>query len=134
MCRRPDGALARGTQAISNRARRQTEQGEQHIGHHSPSGLLHAFNVDVQRPGPSSCRDLLELGVDVFVDDADGRLWSSTGVYLPQDTERGRHEGILVDVDGNVSRFRCPPENSHHVRGYLPQAAGQASRLGSDTM
>lgn len=48
----------------------------------------------------------------LFVDDAD-RLaaeWRSAGVevHSPQDTEWGRHEGAVVDPDGNVIRFGSP--------------------------
>jgi catechol 2,3-dioxygenase-like lactoylglutathione lyase family enzyme len=48
----------------------------------------------------------------LFVDDADGlaRTWASVGaeVRAPQDTEWGRHEGAMIDPDGNVVRFGSP--------------------------
>jgi catechol 2,3-dioxygenase-like lactoylglutathione lyase family enzyme len=48
----------------------------------------------------------------LFVDDADGFAveWRSAGVevHSPQDTEWGRHEGVVVDPDGNVIRFGSP--------------------------
>lgn len=48
----------------------------------------------------------------LFVDDADGLAaeWRAAGVEVhpPQDTEWGRHEGALVDPDGNVIRFGSP--------------------------
>jgi hypothetical protein len=48
----------------------------------------------------------------LFVDDADGLAadWESAGVdvHPPQDTEWGRHEGAVVDPDGNVIRFGSP--------------------------
>jgi len=48
----------------------------------------------------------------LFVEDADAlaRTWVTAGgdVRLPQDTEWGRHEGVLVDPDGNVIRFGSP--------------------------
>jgi uncharacterized glyoxalase superfamily protein PhnB len=38
------------------------------------------------------------------------RAWLAAGgdVRLPQDTEWGQHEGVLVDPDGNVIRFGSP--------------------------
>jgi uncharacterized glyoxalase superfamily protein PhnB len=48
----------------------------------------------------------------LFVDDADALAheWQSAGldVHLPQDTEWGKHEGAVVDPDGNVIRFGSP--------------------------
>ena len=48
----------------------------------------------------------------LFVEDADvlARTWLAAGgdVRLPQDTEWGQHEGVLVDPDGNVIRFGSP--------------------------
>ncbi len=48
----------------------------------------------------------------LFVEDAGelARTWFAAGgdVRLPQDTEWGRHEGALVDHDGNVIRFGSP--------------------------
>ena len=48
----------------------------------------------------------------LFVDDADevARRWRAAGadVHLPEDTAWGRHEGALVDPDGNVIRFGSP--------------------------
>ena len=48
----------------------------------------------------------------LFVEDADAlaRAWVAAGgdVRLPQDTEWGQHEGVLVDPDGNVIRFGSP--------------------------
>jgi predicted enzyme related to lactoylglutathione lyase len=48
----------------------------------------------------------------LFVDDADAlaRTWVAAGgdVRLPEDTEWGRHEGALIDPDGNVIRFGSP--------------------------
>jgi catechol 2,3-dioxygenase-like lactoylglutathione lyase family enzyme len=48
----------------------------------------------------------------LFVEDADAlaRTWLAAGadVQLPQDTEWGQHEGVLVDPDGNVIRFGSP--------------------------
>lgn len=48
----------------------------------------------------------------LFVDDADAlaATWLAAGgdVRLPEDTEWGRHEGVLIDPDGNVIRFGSP--------------------------
>ena len=48
----------------------------------------------------------------LFVDDADAvaARWEAAGVavHAPQDTEWGRHEGAVVDPDGNVIRFGSP--------------------------
>ena len=48
----------------------------------------------------------------LFVDNADdlAEAWRSAGVELhsPEDTEWGRHEGAVVDPDGNVIRFGSP--------------------------
>ena len=45
----------------------------------------------------------------LFVEDADefAEMWHSAGavVRAPVDTEWGKHEGVLVDPDGNVIRF-----------------------------
>jgi uncharacterized glyoxalase superfamily protein PhnB len=48
----------------------------------------------------------------LFVEDADAlaETWLAAGgdVRLPEDTEWGQHEGVLVDPDGNVIRFGSP--------------------------
>jgi catechol 2,3-dioxygenase-like lactoylglutathione lyase family enzyme len=48
----------------------------------------------------------------LFVEDADAlaHTWLAAGadVQLPQDTEWGQHEGVLVDPDGNAIRFGSP--------------------------
>ena len=48
----------------------------------------------------------------LFVEDADqlAAEWESAGieVHAPEDTEWGKHEGALVDLDGNVIRFGSP--------------------------
>lgn len=49
----------------------------------------------------------------LFVDDADGlsRAWAAAGaeVRAPVGTGWGRHEGAVIDPDGNVIRFGSPP-------------------------
>ena len=51
----------------------------------------------------------------LFVEDADAlaAAWLAAGgdVRLPQDTEWGQHEGVLIDPDGNVIRFGSPIED-----------------------
>jgi predicted enzyme related to lactoylglutathione lyase len=48
----------------------------------------------------------------LFVEDADAlaRAWIAAGgdVRLPEDTEWGQHEGVLIDPDGNMIRFGSP--------------------------
>ena len=48
----------------------------------------------------------------LFVEDADAlaQTWLTAGgdVRLPEDTEWGQHEGVLIDPDGNVIRFGSP--------------------------
>ena len=48
----------------------------------------------------------------LFVEDADelARSWKAAGgtVGMPEDTEWGQHEGVLIDPDGNVIRFGSP--------------------------
>jgi catechol 2,3-dioxygenase-like lactoylglutathione lyase family enzyme len=48
----------------------------------------------------------------LFVEDADAlaRTWLAAGgdVRLPEDTDWGQHEGVLLDPDGNVIRFGSP--------------------------
>jgi uncharacterized glyoxalase superfamily protein PhnB len=45
----------------------------------------------------------------LYVEDADSlaRAWASAGgdVRLPEDTEWGQREGVLIDPDGNIIRF-----------------------------
>ncbi len=52
----------------------------------------------------------------VFVDDTDALAaeWRAAGaeVHGPEDTEWGRREGALIDVDGNVMRFGAPLHES----------------------
>jgi hypothetical protein len=48
----------------------------------------------------------------LFVEDADAlaQAWMAQGadVRLPEDTEWGQHEGVLIDPDGNIIRFGSP--------------------------
>jgi hypothetical protein len=41
-------------------------------------------------------------------DGAEIHLAAGADVRLPQDTEWGQHEGVLVDPDGNIIRFGSP--------------------------
>lgn len=72
--------------------------------------------IHLGEPGRDHCPGSAYL----FVDDADAfaAQWRATGaeVHSPQDTEWGRHEGALIDPDGNVLRFGSPtrnPEGEH---------------------
>ena len=48
----------------------------------------------------------------LYVDDADALAdeWRAAGanVHTPEDTEWGQHEGVLIDLDGNIIRFGSP--------------------------
>lgn len=48
----------------------------------------------------------------LFVEDSDAlaQSWLAAGgdVRLPEDTEWGQHEGVLIDPDGNMIRFGSP--------------------------
>jgi hypothetical protein len=48
----------------------------------------------------------------LFVEDADevARSWIAEGVEvgLPEDTKWGKHEGVVIDPDGNIIRFGSP--------------------------
>ncbi len=48
----------------------------------------------------------------LFVDDADevATEWEARGaeVHVPEDTDWGQHEGVLLDPDGNTIRFGSP--------------------------
>ncbi len=56
--------------------------------------------------------DARKASAYLFVDDADqlAEEWRASGVdvHEPQDTAWGRHEGAVVDPDGNVIRFGSP--------------------------
>ena len=60
----------------------------------------------VSGPGPGAGSAYL------FVDDADmlAAQWRAAGVEVhgPQDTAWGKHEGAVIDPDGNVIRFGSP--------------------------
>jgi uncharacterized glyoxalase superfamily protein PhnB len=60
---------------------------------------------------PDICRQVQSLG-HLFVDDADAmaQTWRAAGaeVRMPEDTEWGQHEGVLIDPDGNIIRFGSP--------------------------
>jgi hypothetical protein len=52
----------------------------------------------------------------LFVEDADvlAKKWMSTpaDVRLPEDTEWGQHEGVVIDPDGNIIRLGSPIQRS----------------------
>ena len=64
-----------------------------------------------EEPDPGTRADRRSAAY-LFVEDADAlaRTWVAAGgdVRLPEDTEWGQHEGVLVDPDGNVIRFGSP--------------------------
>jgi catechol 2,3-dioxygenase-like lactoylglutathione lyase family enzyme len=64
--------------------------------------------IHLGRGGEIDCR----ATAYVFVLDADAVAaeWRAAGaeVHGPQDTEWGKHEGAMVDPDGNVIRFGSP--------------------------
>jgi catechol 2,3-dioxygenase-like lactoylglutathione lyase family enzyme len=53
----------------------------------------------------------------IWVDDADelAAAWLSAGanVRLPEDTDWGQHEGVVIDPDGNIIRFGSPMRERH---------------------
>jgi hypothetical protein len=55
----------------------------------------------------------------LFVDDADqlASIWAAAGadVRTPEDTKSGRHEGVVIDPDGNIIRFGSPIGSAHHT-------------------
>ncbi|MDQ1496606.1 MAG: hypothetical protein QOG69_3089 [Actinomycetota bacterium] len=57
----------------------------------------------------------------LFVEDADqlAETWRAAGadVRLPEDTEWGQHEGVVIDPDGNMIRFGSPMAAVHHHVG-----------------
>jgi hypothetical protein len=71
-------------------------------------GIEIHLGVEPEPDGQSSRRATAYL----FVEDADAlaQAWLAAGgdVRLPQDTEWGQHEGVLIDLDGNVIRFGSP--------------------------
>src|SRR6478609_4515253 len=71
--------------------------------------LWHGIEIDL---GPRQDGDRRTGAAYLFVDDADqvATEWNSRGahVQVPQDTEWGQHEGVLVDPDGNTIRFGSP--------------------------
>src|SRR5262245_8371592 len=96
-----------------------------------------------------ACRDRVELHLGlaaaehhpasayVFVADADAvaAAWRAAGaeVHGPEDTEWGKHEGALVDPDGNVLRFGSPiaparrrPRSARRVSGRTAPATRRA--------
>ena len=61
-----------------------------------------AADISTSRPGSAY----------LWVDNADdlANTWSAAGadVRFPEDTEWGQHEGVLIDLDGNMIRFGSP--------------------------
>jgi predicted enzyme related to lactoylglutathione lyase len=53
----------------------------------------------------------------IWVDDADeiAAAWRAEGadVRMPEDTDWGQHEGVVIDPDGNIIRFGSPIHGPH---------------------
>ncbi|HLN04631.1 MAG TPA: VOC family protein [Acidimicrobiales bacterium] len=68
----------------------------------------------------------------VWVDDADdlAHAWRSAGadVRLPEDTEWGQHEGVLIDPDGNIIRFGSPIPHAAKATTAAPDRARREQR------
>jgi uncharacterized glyoxalase superfamily protein PhnB len=61
-------------------------------------------------------RESTPASASLFVEDADelAQTWTASGadVRLPEDTEWGRRQGVLIDPDGNLIRFGSPLRRS----------------------
>jgi catechol 2,3-dioxygenase-like lactoylglutathione lyase family enzyme len=75
----------------------------------------------------------------LFVTDADAvaREWRATGaeVHGPVDTEWGKHEGAMVDPDGNVIRFGSPMQQGralHAKQQIVESEPGMDAHRGDD--
>ncbi len=67
------------------------------------------IHLDVVVPGGTATAP---ASAYLFVEDADqlAQAWASAGadVRVPEDTEWGQHEGVVIDPDGNIIRFGSP--------------------------
>jgi predicted enzyme related to lactoylglutathione lyase len=68
--------------------------------------------VELHLGGPPRGAESGPHSAYLFVDDADelAERWAGAGadVRTPVDTPWGRHEGVLIDIDGNIIRFGSP--------------------------
>lgn len=69
-------------------------------------------DVELHLGRPPHRAELTPHSAYLYVDDADvlADQWSNAGadVRVPVDTPWGQHEGVLIDLDGNVVRFGSP--------------------------
>jgi predicted enzyme related to lactoylglutathione lyase len=68
--------------------------------------------LELHLGGPPHERELAPASAYLFVADADelAARWAASGVDVrpPVDTPWGQHEGVLIDIDGNIIRFGSP--------------------------
>jgi predicted enzyme related to lactoylglutathione lyase len=69
-------------------------------------------DVELHLGGPPHRSEPTPHGAYLYVDDADefAERWTKAGadVRTPVDTPWGQHEGVLIDLDGNIIRFGSP--------------------------
>lgn len=75
-------------------------------------GFATLDDVEIHLGGVPDDRPLQPASAYLLVDDADrvAEAWRATGadVRTPEDTEWGKHEGVVIDPDGNIIRFGSP--------------------------
>ncbi len=75
-------------------------------------GFVTFDGIELHLGGPPHEGELAPSSAYLFVDDADelAARWAASGsdVRAPVDTPWGQHEGVLVDIDGNIVRFGSP--------------------------
>lgn len=75
-------------------------------------GFATLDDVELHLGGPPHSSEPTPHSAYLFVDDADdlAERWTMAGadVRTPVDTPWGRHEGVLIDLDGNIIRFGSP--------------------------
>jgi predicted enzyme related to lactoylglutathione lyase len=66
-------------------------------------------DVELHLGGPPHPSEPTPHGAYLYVDDADelAERWTKAGAHVeaPVDTPWGQHEGVLIDLDGNIIRF-----------------------------
>jgi predicted enzyme related to lactoylglutathione lyase len=69
-------------------------------------------DAELHLGGPPHRSEPAPHGAYLHVDDADelAERWNKAGaeVRTPVDTPWGQHEGVLIDLDGNIIRFGSP--------------------------
>jgi uncharacterized glyoxalase superfamily protein PhnB len=75
-------------------------------------GFVSLDDVEIHLGGPPHDADPVPHSAYLYVDDADelAARWTAAGadVRTPVDTPWGQHEGVLIDLDGNIIRFGSP--------------------------